>query len=380
MAGVTGEDPRNCALDVACRCDIIDLCSDVRQRRYDKIRGGALECSREAEVVTMDNNEHRRRIFAGIVFFLSLSFLSSWFIAATFRIVGLNVSPPPLGTRLLSTSLLYVATLGWQPLVAAWAVRRWVDPPDHPDFGLRPAQRKYSIAAVVSAVVLAGAATGATFWASNVGVIAGGTLNGTAEWELTSDPVSMPRLITLFAILCAVVVVVSAQAFAEEVGWRGYFLNRAMTQFGRWNGLLLHGLVWGCWYAPVLILTTDSRVAFTVSLVRGAAFLVTCVLLGILLGWLRLASRSLVPAVVANSTLTLAAGLPYFVHGVDAGMRSAIFGPMGWLVLGLTILVLMLSDYRRLVQIPKPVVEFEDLHGLTAGRAETAWFGPSHLH
>ena len=74
--------------------------------------------------------------------------------------------------------------------------------------------------------------------------------------------------------------------------------------------------------------------------------------LGTLFGWLRLASRSVVPVVMANATLTLAAGLPYLVHGVDAGLRSAAFGPPGWIVMVAAIGALLLSRWRFKVQTP----------------------------
>jgi hypothetical protein len=46
-----------------------------------------------------------RAATAGIVIFVVLTFLGSWFVAATLRVFGLNVQPGPLGTRLFATSL-----------------------------------------------------------------------------------------------------------------------------------------------------------------------------------------------------------------------------------------------------------------------------------
>jgi len=57
--------------------------------------------------------------------------------------------------------------------------------------------------------------------------------------------------------------------------------------------------------------------------------------------------------VLANTTLTLAAGLPYVLHGVDAVQRSAVFFPTGWLVLLSVIAGLFLSRWRRAIQIPE---------------------------
>ncbi len=88
---------------------------------------------------------------------------------------------------------------------------------------------------------------------------------------------------------------VVGQAFTEEIGWRGYFLPRAMERFGRWGGLVIHGAVWGLWYAPVLFFSSHGQLAWFDSIARSLGFVLSCVLLGTLLGWLRLASRSVLP-------------------------------------------------------------------------------------
>jgi hypothetical protein len=43
---------------------------------------------------------------AGMAMFLALSFLGSWFVAASLRVFELNAAPEALGTRLFATSLL----------------------------------------------------------------------------------------------------------------------------------------------------------------------------------------------------------------------------------------------------------------------------------
>jgi membrane protease YdiL (CAAX protease family) len=187
----------------------------------------------------------------GLVLFVSLCFLGSWLVAATLRVFGLSVAPEAIGTRLFTTSLLYLATMGWQPLVATWVVRRWIDPPDTLDLGLRPSARVYSLVGGLGAIALALGATliaaAAVLWD------APGSLSLGAERELGLGRAPF-GILSLSAAFVASLVLVWLQAVAEEVGWRGYLLPRAMERFGRWWGLVLHGAVWGLWYAPVLSL------------------------------------------------------------------------------------------------------------------------------
>ena len=297
--------------------------------------------------------EHRARTGAGLGLFAALSFLGSWFVAATLRVFEVTVAPATMGTRLFTTSLLYALTMGWQPIVATWVVRRWIDPPDRLDLGLRPSRRIFNMVGGIGAITITAAATLVASLAVTIGLMGPSLLHGTAELDLSSRAPSPTGVIVLGAAFLATVALVCTQAFAEEIGWRGYFLPRAMERFGRWRGLLLHGAVWGAWYAPVLFFASYGQLDLFVSLSRSLGFVVTCVLLGTLFGWLRLASRSLLPVVLANTTLTLAAGLPYVIHGVDAGLRSAAFGPPGWLVLLLLLGGLLLSRWRASVQVPE---------------------------
>jgi uncharacterized protein len=299
--------------------------------------------------------ERRDRARAGLILFVTLSFLGSWFVAATLRVFELSVAPAALGTRLFTVSLLYAATMGWQPIVATLMVRGWLDPPDAIDLGIRPTRRIFGAVGVLSAVAFALSATLVATAAVALGIGDPRPLNGVAEAELLSGATSTSGLLLLPLTFVGAILLVWVQAFAEEIGWRGYFLPRAMEQLGRWRGLIAHGVVWGVWYAPVVFFASYRTLDPFACLGRSAGFVATCVLLGVLFGWLRLASRSVMPVVLANATLTLASGLPFVIHGVDAGLRGAAFGPPGWIVLAIVIFGLLHTKWKDAVQVPSRI-------------------------
>ncbi|HEU4407098.1 MAG TPA: CPBP family intramembrane glutamic endopeptidase [Polyangiaceae bacterium] len=245
--------------------------------------------------------------------------------------------------------------MGWQPLVAVWAVRRWVDPSDAPGLGLRRAPWSFTVVGGVAALGVTALAALVAALAAALGLGSAPLLHGDATAGFAADVRPAWALASLALTFFGTLVLVWAQSLAEEVAWRGYVLPRMMERLGAWRGLVSHGAAWGLWYAPVLFFATYEPLAPSTSLGRSAGFVLTCVLLGTLLGWLRLAARSLVPAVVTNAVLTLAAGLPSFVHGLDAGLRSAALGPAGWLVLLATIGGLSLSRWRSAVRPPPPL-------------------------
>lgn len=292
-----------------------------------------------------------RRRAAGLVAFTVLCLLGSWIIAATLRVFDVNLAQRRLGTQLFNLSMYYIATMGWQPVVATWFVRRYVD--DHADdLALRPARARFSVVGAATAVLCAALSAALAVAAARVGLTEPSTVNGVAE-STRDDAVSSAgtALVTALGAIVALVLV-WMQAVAEEIGWRGYVLPVSMRLMGRWRGLIFQGVLWGAWYAPVVFFSTFGRDVGVASVGRCLAFAFSCALLGILLGWLRLASGSIAPAVTANVTLTLVAGLPYVVHGIDAGLRSAIFRPVGWLVLIAILCALLASRWREVVQLP----------------------------
>lgn len=290
-----------------------------------------------------------RRAAAGVIAFTALSFLGSWFVAAALRALDLSANGNSLGTHMLSASLLYAAAMGWQPIVAIWFVRRWIDVPTEIDLGLRPSRSRYTAIGCGGAVLLAAGAALLAYLAMQLGLGAPRPLGPALEPPIVG---SARDAAALAGSLAGTLLLVWLQAFAEEIGWRGYFLPRVIERFGKWRGLALHGVVWGVWYAPVLFFATYGTLAPAGSAARSLNFLVTCALLGMVLGWLRLAANSLAPAVLANTTLTLVAGLPYVIHGADPGLRSAAFGPAGWLVLVVAIAAIALSRWQLAPALP----------------------------
>ncbi len=276
----------------------------------------------------------------GMIVFVLLTFALAWLPALALDGTRLGEGRP-LVTRLLASSIYYAATMGWQPLVAMWIVRTWFDPDERLDAGLRRSRARFILLAGAGAAALLVLAAVVAGVAGLLGAAVPQALYGNSEPELVARPPSAGLLIAFVAAFATALVLIWGQCISEEIGWRGYFLARLVEGIGTTRALVIHGMVWGLWYAPVLLLASGG----TAGPVPPGALVVTCTLLGILLGWLRLRSRSVVPPAVANAVLTIGAGFPLLLHGGDAGLRAAVYGPAGWLPM-LAAIALVLGSLR----------------------------------
>jgi membrane protease YdiL (CAAX protease family) len=261
------------------------------------------------------------------LYFVVITISLSWLTAAAMGGPWLR-EDAPLVTRLLWASLYYAVVMGWQPLVGAWLARAVRNEAPRPSPVRAPRARFLGVAAVL-AIVLA-------LISMVVARLLGEDAPAPGLGSLSRD--TAVAAAGVFAILCL-------QAFTEELGWRGFPLTCAVRRWGGRGGLILHGVAWGAWYAPLFLVSAGVPFA---SLPIAAAFAVTCLLLGIVFGWLRLWSGSVVPSAVANALLTIIGGLPLLAIAGSRGSHDAVFRWPGWFALGALAIGLLIWRRRDL--------------------------------
>ena len=149
-------------------------------------------------------------------------------------------------------------------------------------------------------------------------------------------------------------------ALGEEWGWRGYLMV-ALLPLGQPGAFLVTGVLSGLWHAPILLLGYNyPDVPVVVSFIMMMCF---CTFVGVLLGWLRLASQSVWPAAIAHGFLNASAGLGLVFSAKDFPVDNVsvgLLGWTGWIVLAVLILLLVMSG-KVPVKLPR------ESTGLTRG-------------
>jgi membrane protease YdiL (CAAX protease family) len=141
----------------------------------------------------------------------------------------------------------------------------------------------------------------------------------------------------------------------EEIGWRGFLLPKLMS-LGQLPALFLSGALWGFWHTPFKFVDINNghpRILFLYALVFFPFF---NSLFGVLVGWTRLKSGSIWPAVIMHaaydSTATVlpmffAHGFPRDQHLLNSPLLSAdllhtsITGWPGWILLSVVIVIMV---------------------------------------
>jgi membrane protease YdiL (CAAX protease family) len=121
-------------------------------------------------------------------------------------------------------------------------------------------------------------------------------------------------------------------ALGEELGWRAYLLPELMP-LGQWKAIGLSGAIWGLWHAPAILQGHN----YPTQPVWGVLFMIVfCILLGAILSWLYLRSRSPWAPALCHGAFNAIAGLPLlFLTGVDISFGGTLASITGWLPLGL---------------------------------------------
>ncbi|WP_344809809.1 CPBP family intramembrane glutamic endopeptidase [Microlunatus ginsengisoli] len=286
-----------------------------------------------------------------LVTFVLIAYLGAWLIEL----------PLWLGDGLREPSAkVLISAMMLAPAVAAFVtVRLWPDGRKVVDeLGLRPGPfRRWwwtMLVAWFGPPLLAALAVGIAY-------VFGRFLLDWGTWSsvrtlLGGRPVPIP-MSTLVPIVIAQSLLTSvwiAAVFAvgEEIGWRG-FLRDELSVLPRWLLILITGVIWGLWHAPVILLGYNY---YGMPPVVGLLCMVVfTTLVAALLEWLRTRGTAIWPTALAHGSINTAAAAALLLTPAarpPAALWDGLLGWPGWLVMALAVAVLVLTGALRWKAIP----------------------------
>lgn len=178
------------------------------------------------------------------------------------------------------------------------------------------------------------------------------SLRATLLWQLPLALVSAP---VLNALNC----------FGEEWGWRGYLLPKLMEKMRLGPMLLVSGVIWGLWHAPLTIMGHNYGTSYGGYPYLGiAAMCCFCTALGVLFSYAAWHTKSVWPAVIGHGMINgVAAIAVYFT--ADGG--SPLIGPAPTGILGgsaliaaaVLLFILWNREAKQEVKKEEPEIEAE---------------------
>ncbi len=263
-----------------------------------------------------------------ILWFILISFSIAWVLF----LLPLLVGTPGSNLR-QSISLVCWTAAMWAPGLAAIIATRVIDKEPLGTLNLRHlGERKMYLWAWLLPIFLTVTA-GLLTWLSGVGKL---DLQFTAIRQAMAQagsPQISPLLIIGLQMLIALTVgplFNTLFGLGEELGWRGYLLPRLLP-LGQARAILLSGAIWGIWHMPAILQGHNYPQH---PLAGVFLMIVFCILLGTILSWLYLRTRSPWAPALGHGSLNAVAGFPLlFMPGVDMALGGTLTSLIGWIPL-----------------------------------------------
>ena len=140
--------------------------------------------------------------------------------------------------------------------------------------------------------------------------------------------------------------------FGEEWGWRGYLLPKLRKQMPLIPTLLVSGIIWGLWHAPLTAVGHNYGLGYAGFPYTGIGMMcLFCITLGVFMSYVTLKSGSCIPAILSHGAINgfAAIGMYFTKDGGNPFVGPAPMGIIGMIpfMLVAVILVVRLNKAQK---------------------------------
>lgn len=143
--------------------------------------------------------------------------------------------------------------------------------------------------------------------------------------------------------------------FGEEWGWRGYLLPKMKEKLPMIPMLLVNGVIWGLWHAPLTILGHNYGVDYQGYPFTGIfAMCGFCIVVGIFMSYVTLKTGSCLPAAIAHGSMNGLASAGLLFMPADAAVNpflgpapTGIIGGAFFILLAVIFSILLIKEQKK---------------------------------
>ena len=177
------------------------------------------------------------------------------------------------------------------------------------------------------------------------------TLEATgAPMEILPIPIGLLMAVQCIQALFLAPALNFVTCFGEEWGWRGYLLPKIAKHFSTVTTLLITGIIWGLWHAPLTIIGHNYGLGYWGFPITGIAMMcLFCITLGIFLSFVTLKTGSCIPAILGHGAINgiAAIGMYFTFDGGNPFIGPAPTGIIGMIPFILTAVFMALHLHKN---------------------------------
>lgn len=173
-----------------------------------------------------------------------------------------------------------------------------------------------------------------------------------AGQEMTTDALKKMISTQLVMAFLLAPVLNGINCFGEEWGWRGYLLPKMLEKFSIGKVLLINGIIWGLWHAPLTAIGHNYGMDYPGWPVLGIlAMCGFCIIIGIIFSYITLKTGSCLPAMLAHGSLNGIAAFGIYLTN-DGGnpfigpAPTGIIGILPFLVVAVIMAILLTKEKK----------------------------------
>ena len=132
--------------------------------------------------------------------------------------------------------------------------------------------------------------------------------------------------------------------FGEEWGWRGYLLPKMSEKISLIPMLLMNGVIWGLWHAPLTAIGHNYGMDYPGFPFTGIlAMCLFCIVMGVFLSYVSLKTKSCIPAVLGHGAINsfAAIGIYFTKDGGNPFVGPAPTGVIGMIPFAVVAVVMV---------------------------------------